>query len=211
VTRLQAWARRERVSGDLETIAEVALHRFLDDAGIEGVPARHASRIVWDLEPIHARGFERQAIAPADLDLLSVAGDARAPEIARFRAHVSDRKDAVREWLRTWYDDEENHELLEISLPLQQAVTRFYFRHAELAQYMCLVAGKIWKLQEVCDKPGAFPSTKQQNLLQKQLQDAVSNLVVALNRGDFGLPCDEERELYVMDHKTWSSVAGAAV
>jgi len=51
------------------------------------------------LEPIHARGFERQAIAPADLDLLSVAGDARAPEIARFRAHVSDRKDAVREWL----------------------------------------------------------------------------------------------------------------
>lgn len=51
------------------------------------------------LEPVHARGFERQAVAPADLELLSIAGDARAPEIARFRAHVADRKDAVREWL----------------------------------------------------------------------------------------------------------------
>jgi hypothetical protein len=68
---------------------------------------------------------------------------------------------------------------------------------------MCAIAGKIWKLQEVCDKPGAFPSTKQQNLLQKQLQDAISNLVVALNSYEFDLPAPEERFLYSMDHKTY--------
>jgi len=118
--------------------------------------------------------------------------ETHAPEIA---------PDAVREWLSTWYEDEENHGHLDISLPLQQAVTRFYFRHAELAQYMCLVAGKIWKLQEVCDKPGAFPSTKQQNLLQKQLQDAVSNLVLALKQR-CALPGPDERRLYALDHKS---------
>jgi hypothetical protein len=109
---------------------------------------------------------------------------------------------AVRAWLKQWYDRNSNK--LSQSLPLQQAVTRFYFRHAQLAQYMCLVAGKIWKLQEVCDKPGAFPSTKQQNLLQKQLQDAISNLVVALRDG-WQLPKDAERELYCMDHKSTTS------
>jgi hypothetical protein len=118
--------------------------------------------------------------------------ETHAPEIA---------PDAVRAWLKTWYEDEENEALLDTSLPLQQAVTRFYFRHADLAQYMCLVAGKIWKLQEVCDKPGAFPSTKQQNLLQKQLQDAVSNLVVALQQRS-ELPDPGERRLYVLDHKS---------
>ena len=109
---------------------------------------------------------------------------------------------AVRTWLKRWYDDEANAEHLTKSLPINQAVTRFYFRNADIAQYMCLVAGKIWKLQEVCDKPGAFPSTKQQNLLQKQLQDAVSNLVSALNRERFRFPEDEQRRLYCMDHKT---------
>jgi hypothetical protein len=88
------------------------------------------------------------------------------------------------------------------SLPLQQAVTRFYFRHADLAQYMCLIAGKIWKLQEVCDKPGAFPSTKQQNLLQKQLQDSITNLLMALNRDRFRISDPQEVRLYCMDHKT---------
>ena len=118
--------------------------------------------------------------------------ETHAPEIAC---------SAVREWLQAWYDDAANDKHMPQSLPLQQAVTRFYFRHADLAQYMCLIAGKIWKLQEVCDKPGAFPSTKQQNLLQKQLQDAVSNLVLAL-QDRFQLPDDDERRLYCMDHKT---------
>jgi hypothetical protein len=70
---------------------------------------------------------------------------------------------------------------------------------------MCLVAGKIWKLQEVCDKPGAFPSTKQQNLLQKQLQDSITNLVQALNRERWAweLPDQNEAALYCMDHKTY--------
>jgi hypothetical protein len=129
-----------------------------------------------------------------------------------FQAHApSISPGEVRAWLAVAYADDMDQDRK--TLPVAQAVTRFYFRNALLAQYMCAIAGKIWKLQEVCDKPGAFPSTKQQNLLQKQLQDAVSNLVVALNRGDFGLPHDEERQLYVMDHKTWSNtgVAGVAV
>ena len=117
--------------------------------------------------------------------------ETHAPQIASSK---------VRAWLATWYDETDAAEMSG-SLPLQQAVTRFYFRHADLAQYMCLVAGKIWKLQEVCDKPGAFPSTKQQNLLQKQLQDAISNLVLALKER-FDLPDDDERRLYCMDHKT---------
>jgi hypothetical protein len=107
---------------------------------------------------------------------------------------------AVRAWLQKFY--RENDDARKQSLPLPQAVTRFYFRHAELAQYMCLVAGKIWKLQEVCDKPGAFPSTKQQNLLQKQLQDSITNLVMALNNGSWSLPKTAEARLYCIDHKT---------
>ena len=119
-----------------------------------------------------------------------------------FEAHAPDiTPGAVRRWLEKWYKDADDTKLSR-SLPLQQAVTRFYFRHADLAQYMCLVAGKIWKLQEVCDKPGAFPSTKQQNLLQKQLQDAISNLVQGL-RERWHLPDPKEQELYCLDHKTW--------
>jgi len=118
----------------------------------------------------------------------------------------------VRRWFKTHYDDittthydDENENPMQKMLPLPQAVTRFYFRHARLAQYMCLVAGKIWKLQEVCDKPGAFPSTKQQNLLQKQLQDSITNLVQALNRERWAweLPDQNEAALYCMDHKTY--------
>jgi hypothetical protein len=67
---------------------------------------------------------------------------------------------------------------------------------------MCLVTGKMWKLQEVCDKPGAFPSTKQQNLLQKQLQDATSSLAHALQKEHWRLPAAEQVRLYCIDHKT---------
>jgi hypothetical protein len=117
-----------------------------------------------------------------------------------FQAHApSVAPDSVRDWLQGAYDDED---VREKSLPLLQAVTRFYFRNVQLSQYMCAIAGKIWKLQEVCDKPGAFPSTKQQNLLQKQLQDAVSNLVVVLNTQNLGLPPDSHKGLYILDHKT---------
>jgi len=111
---------------------------------------------------------------------------------------------AVRKWLKAWYSL--NPGQMSLSLPLPQAVTRFYFRHAELAQYMCLIAGKIWKLQEVCDKPGAFPSTKQQNLLQKQLQDSISNLVLALNKERWRLPEPAETHLYCMNHKATQDI-----
>jgi hypothetical protein len=106
----------------------------------------------------------------------------------------------VRVCFERWYD--ENSEEMELCLPVQQAVTRFYFRNANLSHYMCLIAGKIWKLQEVCDKPGAFPSVKQQNLLQKQLQDAISNLVQALRKEQWQLPLPDELPLYCRDHKT---------
>jgi hypothetical protein len=105
---------------------------------------------------------------------------------------------AVREWLSGEYAHGDKSKML----PLAQAVTRFYFRNADLAEYMCVIAGKIWKLQEVCDKPGAFPSTKQQNLLQKQQQDAISNLVQALGARDFSLPDEDEKTLYCVDHRT---------
>jgi hypothetical protein len=108
----------------------------------------------------------------------------------------------VRMWFERHYEKCEEDDMQKM-LPLPQAVTRFYFRHARLAQYMCLVAGKIWKLQEVCDKPGAFPSTKQQNLLQKQLQDSITNLVQALNSERWELPDADEAQLYSMDHKMY--------
>ena len=107
---------------------------------------------------------------------------------------------SVRKWLQHWYSDDGF--VADDSLPIHQAVTRFYFRHAQLAQYMCMIAGKIWKLQEVCDKPGAFPSTKQQNLLQKQLQDSVTALVQALNSGSWSLPHRDHARVYCIDHKT---------
>lgn len=120
-----------------------------------------------------------------------------------FETHAPDvSPDAVRAWLKVSYAKAVNEDTGK-SLPIAQAVTRFYFRNAELAEYMCVIAGKIWKLQEVCDKPGAFPSTKQQNILQKQQQDAISNLVAALRQRDFELPDPSQRELYCMDHKTY--------
>jgi hypothetical protein len=118
-----------------------------------------------------------------------------------FETHAPDiASSQVRLCFEQWYKN--NEQEVETSLPVQQAVTRFYFRHASLAHYMCLIAGKIWKLQEVCDKPGAFPSVKQQNLLQKQLQDAISNLVQALRKEHWQLPPPQELQLYCMDHKT---------
>lgn len=120
-----------------------------------------------------------------------------------FQTHAPDvSPDRVREWLQAFYQGRSSADA-EKTLPIAQAVTRFYFRHADLAEYMCVVAGKIWKLQEVCDKPGAFPSTKQQNILQKQQQDAISNLVLALGKRDLVLPPNEHRILYCMDHKTY--------
>lgn len=117
-----------------------------------------------------------------------------------FQTHApSVAPNSVREWMQEAYHDDAD---LTKSLPLLEAVTRFYFRNVQLSQFMCAIAGKIWKLQEVCDKPGAFPSTKQQNLLQKQLQDAISNLVVALNNQHIGLPPESHRVLYIMDHKS---------
>jgi hypothetical protein len=109
----------------------------------------------------------------------------------------------VRAWLQEEYDDTD-HEQKAHYLPIAQAVTRFYFRNADLSQYMCAIAGKIWKLQEVCDKPGAFPSTKQQNILQKQQQDALSNLVLAIGTADVRLPPEEHKVLYMTDHKTYT-------
>ena len=119
-----------------------------------------------------------------------------------FQTHAPDvSPDSVREWLQEFYDGLPSADAGK-SLPIAQAVTRFYFRNAQLAEYMCVIAGKIWKLQEVCDKPGAFPSTKQQNILQKQQQDAVSNLVLALGKRYIELPPKSHRKLYCMDHKT---------
>jgi len=119
-----------------------------------------------------------------------------------FQTHAPNvSPDAVREWLQEYYKGLQQGQAK--VLPISQAVTRFYFRNSELAEYMCVIAGKIWKLQEVCDKPGAFPSTKQQNILQKQQQDAISNLVLALNKRYIQRPPDEHRELYCMDHKTY--------
>jgi hypothetical protein len=120
-----------------------------------------------------------------------------------FQTHApSVSPDRVREWLQEFYRAQPSTETGK-TLPIAQAVTRFYFRNAELAEYMCVIAGKIWKLQEVCDKPGAFPSTKQQNILQKQQQDAISNLVLALGKRDLALPPNGHRMLYCMDHKTY--------
>jgi hypothetical protein len=146
------------------------------------------------------RDRTRQAYDIAE-SVLAVMHEAVIKTDRIFEAHAPHlAPNRVRKWLQgACYDDEDN---LATSLPINQAVTRFYFRHARLAQYMCLIAGKIWKLQEVCDKPGAFPSTKQQNLLQKQLQDAIMNLVQALNNQSWQLPEDAEAPVYCMDHKT---------
>lgn len=49
------------------------------------------------LVPVIARGMEREIVATTpEMDALEVTGDARAPELRRFVAHVQDRKDAIR-------------------------------------------------------------------------------------------------------------------
>jgi len=146
------------------------------------------------------RDRTRQAYDIAE-PVLAVMHEAVLKTRQIFETHAPDIAGSeVRERFEKWY--KQNPEQYKNTLPLNQAVTRFYFRNADLAQYMCLIAGKIWKLQEVCDKPGAFPSVKQQNLLQKQLQDSISNLVQALRREQWRLPSDDELALYCMDHKT---------
>lgn len=51
------------------------------------------------LELVESRGAKRMSASPMALDGLTVDGQAMAPELARFRAHVVERKDALREWL----------------------------------------------------------------------------------------------------------------
>ena len=49
------------------------------------------------LVPVAARGLERDvSSSPASLDALAVTGDNRAPEIARFRAHVAQHADELK-------------------------------------------------------------------------------------------------------------------
>ena len=74
----------------------VMLAAFLSRARVGGKKGTGHGLLV----PVIARGMEREITATtASMDALSVTGDARAPELQRFIAHVRDRKDAIRDAL----------------------------------------------------------------------------------------------------------------
>jgi hypothetical protein len=88
-------------------------------------------------------------------------------------------------------------------LPVDEAVTRFYFRHKPCAQHMIMIAGKMWQKREVCNRGGSYSTKVQRNDITRQLDNAEVKFKRMLReRVDFKLPTkDEDWKLLALDHK----------
>ena len=88
-------------------------------------------------------------------------------------------------------------------LPVDEAVTRFYFRHKPCAVHMIMIAGKMWQKREVCNRGGSYSTKVQRNDITRQLDNAEVKFKRLLrDRVDFKLPkTEEEWKLLAMDHK----------
>jgi hypothetical protein len=88
-------------------------------------------------------------------------------------------------------------------LPVDEAVTRFYFRHKPCAVHMIMIAGKMWQKREVCNRGGSYSTKVQRNDITRQLDNAEVRFKRLLrDRVDFAMPkTEEDWKLLAMDHK----------
>ena len=89
-------------------------------------------------------------------------------------------------------------------LPVDEAVTRFYFRSKPCAEHMIMIAGKMWQKREVCNRGGSYSTKVQRNDITRQLDGAeVKFKRVLRERADFKLPADDaDWLLLALDHKS---------
>ena len=119
---------------------------------------------------------------------------------ARFAAVLCDEHQDV-------IDDDESQ-----YLPVDEAVTRFYFRHKPCAVHMIMIAGKMWQKREVCNRGGSYSTKVQRNDITRQLDNAEVKFKRLLReRVDFTLPkADAEWRLLALDHKRPAAAAVVA-
>lgn len=93
---LFSWRVDARTHSEVERDAlAVMVAAFLANAKVGGKKGTGHGQ----LRAIEARGMRRLGSAPVALDALVLDGGATAPELARWLAHVHDRRDAIRSWL----------------------------------------------------------------------------------------------------------------
>ena len=110
---------------------------------------------------------------------------------AKFEAVLAGEHDEV-------IDDDESP-----YLPVDEAVTRFYFRHKPCAEHMIMIAGKMWQKREVCNRGGSYSTKVQRNDITRQLDNAEVKFKRLLReRVDFKVPTrDADWKLLAIDHK----------
>lgn len=88
-------------------------------------------------------------------------------------------------------------------LPVDEAVTRFYFRHKPTAEHMIMIAGKMWQKREVCNRGGSYSTKVQRNDITRQLDNAEVKFKRLLRgRVDLKLPdSDDDWRILAIDHK----------
>ena len=88
-------------------------------------------------------------------------------------------------------------------LPVDEAVTRFYFRHKPTAEHMIMIAGKMWQKREVCNRGGSYSTRVQRNDITRQLDNAEVKFKRLLRgRVDLKLPeNDDDWRTLAIDHK----------
>lgn len=95
---LFSWRLDARTHTEIERDALVVMiSAFLANAKVGGKKGTGHGLV----RAIEARGMHRRGAAPVSLDSIALEGDGTAPELARWMAHVRDRKDAIRSWLGT--------------------------------------------------------------------------------------------------------------
>ena len=94
-------------------------------------------------------------------------------------------------------------------LPVDEAVTRFYFRHKPCAEHMIMIAGKMWQKREVCNRGGSYSTKVQRNDITRQLDSAEVKFKRLLwGRVDFKVPtADDDWKRLALDHKSKSQPA----
>ena len=88
-------------------------------------------------------------------------------------------------------------------LPVDEAVTRFYFRFKPCAEHMIMIAGKMWQKREVCNRGGSYSTKVHRNDITRQLDNTEVKFKRLLReRVDFKLPSSEKDwKLLAVDHK----------
>jgi len=159
----------------------------------------------------YAGQWEEAYRQPADksydisVTVLSVMSEAVAHMSRHFQGRALDEK-KIRAKFEEVLADEHNGVIDDDNsqfLPVDEAVTRFYFRHKPCAEHMIMIAGKMWQKREVCNRGGSYSTKVQRNDITRQLDSAEVKFKRLLReRLDFKLPSTEnDWRMLAVDHK----------